>query len=369
MSISIVDCRLCGAIPQQLSLAAAELERLPGEAGRLAVVLEIADPDPRPYESQVTWLLRCPECSTHYYKSHHRDDGRHYMDRKCDDTVLRRYDPTMALEFLDGIVERSPGTMPQPLGRLRDAFLVGSGAPVSQVPGRPDLVAAARREREDLRSRREGVLRELEAAIVHRRLAPEVRSYASESLLFHFASEGSWDSVRRVLLAHPDPGLRVQAAGQTLAIGTLGYAEWHTPRRASGFLRAEVPRKERLAELTAVLLEAALAGTCRSEALGGLVTAAYHRGNLRAVMPALVGLLASDRDSIFKTCSVLRTYVDGKKAAQAALLNLLKSAGMSASTDPEILELARLCRGTPKRPKTLRKAVGRKNPPRGGRRR
>jgi hypothetical protein len=222
--ISIADCPICARFPQKVSedIRESAPKLIPAELNELLVVLEIDDESTPAYCTSTTRLLKCPKCGTHYYYNHYDDDGQHFMDPTSDDITVRRYDPVTALAFLDRIAAGAGDTLPNALGQMARAFSEGGGVPSTSIAAarQNQLASAARAEAAELRGRYDSLMEDLAGAIMRTGLDWQIKRYAVESLCLHFLAAGNWDSLNRLLLANPDPVVRVESARLIVGLGT-----------------------------------------------------------------------------------------------------------------------------------------------------
>jgi hypothetical protein len=335
MSTLFVDCALCSKLAQKIEARDEQQQRLiPAEANQLVEVVAIDDPDTHRYETNHTWLLKCPRCGTHYYKNHHVDEGEHFMDSKCNDLVIRRYDPVTTLDFLERIV--SSGALPNPLGRLTKALWEGSGAPNSTAPRESKSLEAAQNELEQVRSHLVAEMASFSDALRDRKLDSQVQTYLADALLFYFSSKRDWPSLHSHLLAHPDPFVRGRAAGQAMGIGTGDNSvldSWHTPRAVHNFLSYELRKKERMDELVRLLLGVIREGNTNSRepelktrvaALYSLIVAVSHGADLGFALPELFDLLGLDPSTTRNLCWLFGRAAEENLRAKNQILKLFE---------------------------------------------
>ncbi len=301
--ISIVDCDICRNIPQKISRereGGEVAQGIPPEFDRLSLVVEIIEDVDEPYTSSVTKLFKCPQCGTYYYHNLYDDDGQHFMDPTCHETTIRRYDPITAMHFMEGFMGKAPGSaLPPTFGALKKAFAEGT---TTQPTGVVNTALAQKVERvtvelEEFRNRYPALIREMVDVITTRSLEWQVKMYVAESLLAHFIREGDFDQIRKVLLQHKDPVIRVEMAHKLLGVATLDAPVIdlvHVPvgdRKASKNILAD---KAHITEMAHILFEAALHDDVKTmEYDHGYGTSKYWEQPLRA--KALYGLnLAAD---------------------------------------------------------------------------
>jgi len=340
--ISIADCLTCAHIPQKVSqdMERGEFKLIPAEVNDLLTVLEMEDDSTPAYCTSITRLLKCLRCGTYYYYNHYDDDGQHFMDPTCDNITVRRYDPVTTLAFLDRLVAGAANPLPSPMGQMKRAFAEGAGAPSTSIGASKlgQTASAARVELKELRGRYDNLMDDLRGVIRRPELDWQVKMYAVESLCFHLLAAGDWGSLSRLLLANPDPVVRVESATLIIGMGTDDAPAIdlvHAPRGMRARMANEITQTAHIAELVAVLLELArltdgvtmeydhgygsskyYSRSIRSSAVYGLVVAAGQGSAVNAAVPALVGLLSADKRTNAEVGWVLRAVAKGEPGAQ-----------------------------------------------------
>jgi hypothetical protein len=371
--ISIADCPICARFPQKVSedIRESAPKLIPAELNELLVVLEIDDESTPAYCTSTTRLLKCPKCGTHYYYNHYDDDGQHFMDPTSDDITVRRYDPVTALAFLDRIAAGAGDTLPNALGQMARAFSEGGGVPSTSIAAarQNQLASAARAEAAELRGRYDSLMEDLAGAIMRTGLDWQIKRYAVESLCLHFLAAGNWDSLNRLLLANPDPVVRVESARLIVGLGTDDAPVIdlvHAPGGMRSRTAKAIGQAAHMARLVDVLLELAQlpdgvtmeydhgygsskyrSRSIRSAALYGLVVAAGHGPAVDAVVPALVGMLSADKRLNAEAGWVLRAVAERKPGArivQDALDRLESPLKSRILTDAEVQRVVEACR-------------------------
>jgi hypothetical protein len=371
--ISIADCPICARFPQKVSedIRESAPKLIPAELNELLVVLEIDDESTPAYCTSTTRLLKCPKCGTHYYYNHYDDDGQHFMDPTSDDITVRRYDPVTALAFLDRIAAGAGDTLPNALGQMARAFSEGGGVPSTSIAAarQNQLASAARAEAAELRGRYDSLMEDLAGAIMRTGLDWQIKRYAVESLCLHFLAAGNWDSLNRLLLANPDPVVRVESARLIVGLGTDDAPVIdlvHAPGGMRSRTAKAIGQAAHMARLVDVLLELAQSPdgvtmeydhgygsskyrsrSIRSAALYGLVVAAGHGPAVDAVVPALVGMLSADKRLNAEAGWVLRAVAERKPGArivQDALDRLESPLKSRILTDAEVQRVVEACR-------------------------
>ncbi|NLI77511.1 MAG: hypothetical protein GX442_13845 [Candidatus Riflebacteria bacterium] len=262
-SRSVADCARCCAIPQQVDRDDPQIreEIAFPELDGLVTVVEARDEGSSSADS-TTRLLQCPDCGTCYLFTHYREEGERWDDPKCHQASLRRYTPLAAIGFLERLAGDPRDALPRPLGQMVKAFVEGSGPPATRVAqaGRDALVAKATRAVAGLRAGYDAVLDDLSRVL--RMGAPNghIQRYAVEARFDESVRRQDWEGLRRELLGHGDPVVRVTAAGLVIGIGT-GDAPVtdlvHVGAGVREFLAAQVRKASRRGELFDVLLEVA----------------------------------------------------------------------------------------------------------------
>lgn len=372
--ISIADCPTCARIPQKVAedIRSGEPKLIPAEVNSLLAVVEIEDDSTPAYCTSTTRLLKCPTCATHYYYNHYDDDGQHFMDPTSDDITVRRYDPVTVLAFLDKIVSGADNPLPSTMGQMTRAFAEGAGAPSTSIGAsqQSPVVNAAVAELRELRGRYDSLMGEIAGVIFRPGLDWQIKMYAVESLCFHFLAAGDWEALSRLLLANPDPVIRVESATLIIGMGTDDAPAIdlvHAPAGMRTRVAKEIAKAVHMAELVAVLLDLARSTTdavtmkydhgygsskywprgVRSSALYGLVLAAGHGSTVVAAVPALVGLLSADKNINAEVCWVLREVASKKPGAQAvrdALDRLESPLKARILADAEVVRVLETCR-------------------------
>jgi hypothetical protein len=371
--ISIADCPICARFPQKVSedIRESAPKLIPAELNELLVVLEIDDESTPAYCTSTTRLLKCPKCGTHYYYNHYDDDGQHFMDPTSDDITVRRYDPVTALAFLDRIAAGAGDTLPNALGQMARAFSEGGGVPSTSIAAarQNQLASAARAEAAELRGRYDSLMEDLAGAIMRTGLDWQIKRYAVESLCLHFLAAGNWDSLNRLLLANPDPVVRVESARLIVGLGTDDAPVIdlvHAPGGMRSRTAKAIGQAAHMARLVDVLLELAQSPdgvtmeydhgygsskyrsrSIRSAALYGLVVAAGIGSAVDACVPALVGLLSADKRLNAEAGWVLRAVAERKPGArivQDALDRLESPLKSRILTDAEVVRVLQACR-------------------------
>jgi hypothetical protein len=371
--ISIADCPICARFPQKVSedIRESAPKLIPAELNELLVVLEIDDESTPAYCTSTTRLLKCPKCGTHYYYNHYDDDGQHFMDPTSDDITVRRYDPVTALAFLDKIAAGAGDPLPNALGQMARAFSEGGGVPSTSIAAarQNQLASAARAEAAELRGRYDSLMEDLAGAIMRTGLDWQIKRYAVESLCLHFLAAGDWDSLRRLLLANPDPVVRVESARLIVGLGTDDAPVIdlvHAPGGMRSRTAKAIGQAAHMARLVDVLLELAQlpdgvtmeydhgygsskyrSRSIRSAALYGLVVAAGIGSAVDACVPALVGLLSADKRLNAEAGWVLRAVAERKPGArivQDALDRLESPLKSRILGDAEVVRVLEACR-------------------------
>jgi hypothetical protein len=371
--ISIADCPICARFPQKVSedIRESAPKLIPAELNELLVVLEIDDESTPAYCTSTTRLLKCPKCGTHYYYNHYDDDGQHFMDPTSDDITVRRYDPVTALAFLDRIAAGAGDTLPNALGQMARAFSEGGGVPSTSIAAarQNQLASAARAEAAELRGRYDSLMEDLAGAIMRTGLDWQIKRYAVESLCLHFLAAGNWDSLNRLLLANPDPVVRVESARLIVGLGTDDAPVIdlvHAPGGMRSRTAKAIGQAAHMARLVDVLLELAQlpdgvtmeydhgygsskyrSRSIRSAALYGLVVAAGIGSAVDACVPALVGLLSADKRLNAEAGWVLRAVAERKPGArivQDALDRLESPLKSRILGDAEVVRVLEACR-------------------------
>ncbi len=369
MSISIADCELCARLPQKIDL---DIEQggpglVPPEVGQLATVLTLEDTQEGPYCSNVTRLLKCRTCGSYYYYNRYDDDGEHFMDPTCDEVTVRRYDLASVAILLQQAAGGGDDALPGTLGQLRKAFIEGESLPSTRPqPYTLQEMQTARLELGDLQTRLPQVLEDLRRALLRPGLNWQIQRYAVETLCGDCFDRQDWPGLRRELLGHADPLVRLTAALLVIGIGS-GDAPVvdlvHVPLRVRRYLKAELRRRGRWAELARVLLELAL--TCdamtlqyehrydgatyvpvsvRAAALYGLLISEDHGSRLAAAIPRLAGLLLQDRALNLAVCRLLERLAKKRGQAQLILAALQAHPRQSElAADASIQNLLHLC--------------------------
>jgi hypothetical protein len=370
--ISIAECPICARIPQKVSedIRESAPKLIPAELNELLVVLQIEDDSTPAYCTSITRLLKCPRCGTYYYYNHFDDDGQHFMDPTSDDITVRRYDPVTALAFLDKIAAGADDPLPNALGQMARAFSEGGGAPSTSIAAtrQNQIAAAARAEAAELRGRYDSLMEDLAGVIQRPSLDWQIKRYAVESLCLHFLAAGDWDSLRRLLLANPDPVVRVESAALVIGMGTddapaIDLA--HAPGGMRGRTAKAIGQAAHMARLVDVLLELARSTdgvtleydhgygssryrsrSIRSAALYGLVVAAGHGTVVNATVPALVQMLSADKRLNAEVGWVLRAVAErqpGAKIVQDALDRLESPLKERILADAEVVRVLQAC--------------------------
>ena len=373
--ISIADCPTCARIPQKVAedIRSGESKLIPAEVNGLLVVIEMEDDSTPAYCTSITRLLKCPRCGTYYYYNHYDDDGQHFMDPTSDDITVRRYDPVTTLSFLEKIVAGAENALPGTMGQMKRAFAEGAGAPSTSIGAsqQSPVVSAALPELRELRGRYRSLMDDLAGVILRPGLDWQIEMYVVESLCFHFLAAGDWDSLSRLLLANPDPVVRVESAALIISMGTDDAPAIdlvHAPGGMRTRMAKEIAKTAHMEELVAVLLDLARLATgavtmkydhgygaskywprsIRSSALYGLVVAAGHGSTVVAAVPTLVGMLSANKNVNAEVCWVLREVARKKAGAQAvkdALDRLESPLKARILADAEVQRVLEACRG------------------------
>jgi hypothetical protein len=212
-------------------------------------------------------------------------------------------------------------------------------------------------------------MEDLAGAIMRTGLDWQIKRYAVESLCLHFLAAGNWDSLNRLLLANPDPVVRVESARLIVGLGTDDAPVIdlvHAPGGMRSRTAKAIGQAAHMARLVDVLLELAQSPdgvtmeydhgygsskyrsrSIRSAALYGLVVAAGHGPAVDAVVPALVGMLSADKRLNAEAGWVLRAVAERKPGArivQDALDRLESPLKSRILTDAEVQRVVEACR-------------------------
>lgn len=312
-------------------------------------VLEVQEETNLAYCTSETKLLKCPRCGTYYYYNLYDDDGQHFMDPTTHETTIRRYDPLTAMHFLEGIVGNTPGTLPPTLGRLRKVFAEGTSTPQTEVANTEiaKKIDVIRKELEELRNRYPDLVREMIDVITTRSLEWQVKMYVAETLLAHFIREGDFDQIKKVLLPHKDPVIRVEIAEKLLCVTTLDAPVIdlvHMPSNERAASKNILSDKARMTEIAHLLFEAAIYGDAKTlEYDHGYSKSKYLERPLR--IKALYGLnLAADLIDVAFILPVILTLVSGDTWVSNNVFWLLRTVAKRKKVNAQLIltELGKL---------------------------
>lgn len=384
---SIVDCPLCGILPlkMDLDLERESRDKVPAELEQLSTVL-LLDLEEHAYASNTVKLLKCPSCGTYYYFNHYVDEGAHFMDPTSNDLMVRRYPPLTVMRFLEGIVNRTLGTFPQPLGKLRDAFLEGRYPYPNEVSEkeRGEKLETVVRELDEIKGRYSTLMEEFIGIVKTRSPEWYLKKYMVESLVIHFVNEEEWGNISELLLKHRDPVVRVEALKFLVGYST-GDAPVidiiHIPYDIREKLAKILKRKRQLNEIAQVASELALSDhgyTYRYDM--GFGESRYYKWPIQydglysiivlakyvdfsELIPQLISLLSEENEYLnYKVCWTLRSISERNKAGAKLILKLIKSKKVDSKVlqSKEVQELIEACRKqekTSKKKKPKKKSV------------
>jgi hypothetical protein len=343
--ISIADCEICRNIPQKISREREEGEyrNFPPELGSLSSIVDIEEDTNEAYCTSFTKLLKCPQCGTYYYQNIYEDEGQHFMDPTHYEKTIHRYDPLTAMHFLEGLMVKTPGSeLPPTFGALKKAFAEGTTTPPTKVTN--DAFArkldVIRIELEEFRKRYPVLIREMIDVITKRSLEWQVKMYIAESLLAHFIREGDFDQIKKLILQHKDPVIRVEMAHKLLGVATLDAPVIdlvHIPvgdRNASKNILVD---KTRITQIANILFEAAYHDDVKTfEYDHGYGKSKYQEQPLRA--KALYGLnLAADLVDVGFILPVIFTLISPDKWTSNRVFWLLKTMAKRRKVNAQLI--------------------------------
>jgi hypothetical protein len=206
---SIIDCPICRKIPLKMDLDLRHVgqNKITAELNQLSTII-LYNLEPEHWHSSNTVkLLKCPRCGTYYYFNHYVDEGEHFMDPTSNDLLIRRYPPLTVIRFLEGIINEIPGTFPQPLGKLRDAFLEGTYPYPNEISEneRKAKLETVTKELNEIKGRYSTVIEEFISIVKNQSPAWHLKKYIVDSLILHFVNEEDWSSISELLLKHRAP--------------------------------------------------------------------------------------------------------------------------------------------------------------------
>ncbi|MEM2984024.1 MAG: hypothetical protein QXL24_02285 [Candidatus Jordarchaeaceae archaeon] len=367
---STIDCPLCGKLPQKMDLDLKHVgqDKVPAELKQLSTVLSFNLEPEHPYSSNTVKLFKCPNCGTYYYFNHYVDEGEHFMDPTSNDILIHRYPPLTVIRFLEGIINETPGTFPQPIGKLRDAFLE-SGYPYPNVVGekeRGEKLGTVVRELEEIRGRYNIVIEDFISTVKNRSPEWHLKKYMVESLVMHFANEEDWSSISELLLKHGDPVIRVEALEFLVSYSTGDAAVVdliHVPYDIREKLEKMVKRrKKHLDELVQVASELALSdhgytykydsgfgeskyykSPIQEKGLYNIAVLSKYR-DLSHLVPQLINLLSENQHLNYHVCWALRDISEGSEENSKLILELINKVDSKILKDKEVQRLIEICK-------------------------
>ena len=379
---SIIDCPTCEKLPSKMwfDLDRVGKDKIPAELDQLSTVISLDLETEHAYSSHTVKLLKCPRCGTYYYFSHYVDEGEHFMDPKSNDLTVRRYPPLTVIVFLEGIIKETPGTVPQPLGKLRKAFLEGTyphpNEPVEE--GRETIVELAGRELNELKTRYEAIIGEFIEIIEKRSPEWHIKKYIVDSLVLHFINNEDWNSISK-LLKHGDPVIRLETLKNIVRYSTedpsavidIMHVPYVTlPRMKINDIREKcakiLKKKGRMDEIIQVTVELALSDHGYTQEYDDLCGySEYYRKPVQDValycivvlaefadfskyIPQLVDLLSENEYLNYMVSWALGSIAEQNKENAKLILKLInnkkRQMGDIISQDKEIQRLIKKCR-------------------------
>ena len=363
---SIVDCALCRKLPLKLDLDLDLVEEIPKELKKLSTVLSFDLEPEHEYSSNTVELLKCPKCGTYYYFNHFVDEGEHFMDPTSNDVSIRRYPPLAVIRFLEGIINKIPGTFPQPLGKLRDAFLEDTYPYPNEISEkeRREKLKIVIAELNEIKGRYRTVIEEFINIIRNHPPEWHLKKYIVDSLLMHFINEDDWSSISNLMLKHRDPIIRVEAL-KFLAGFCSGDAAvtdiLHIPNDILEKLEKILTKKSQLDEIIQVASKLALSDHGHTYHYDGLFGKYYpHKvqydalycirvlaeyAGVSKLIPQLVDLLSEEDESLnFEVCWTLKRISEQNKEDAKLILGAIKSkADSRIMRSQEVQELIKEC--------------------------
>ncbi|MBS7270075.1 MAG: hypothetical protein KIH10_14720 [Candidatus Freyarchaeota archaeon] len=366
---SIIDCPICRNLPQkkELDLEHVGQGKVPAELNQLSVVLLFNLEPEHQYSSNTVKLLKCPKCGTYYYFNHYVDEGEHFMDPTSNDILIRRYPPLTVIHFLEGIINEIPGTFPQPIGKLKVAFMEGR-YPYPNEPsekGRGESLETVTKELGEIKGRYNTIIEEFTDVVKEESPEWHLKKYMVESLAMHFAKEDDWSSISELLLKHKDPVIRVEALSFLVdySLGNAGVIDLiHVPYDIREKLEKIVKRrKKHLDEIVQVASELALSKHGYTyEYDPGFGESKYYKASIQAVglqniavlaryrdlshlVPQLINLLSEDENLNYHVCWTLEPISKESRENAKLILELINKVDRKIRQDKEVQRLIKEC--------------------------
>jgi hypothetical protein len=369
---SIIDCPTCEKLPSKMyyDLDRVGRDKIPAELNQLSTVISLDLETEHAYSSNTVKLLKCPRCGTYYYFSHYVDEGEHFMDPTSNDLAVRRYPPLTVIVFLEGIINKTPGTVPQPPGKLRKAFLEGTypqpNEPIEE--GRETIVELAGLELNELKTRYETIIGDFIEIVESRSPEWQIKKYIVDSLVLHFINNGDWNGISK-LLKHGDPVIRLETLKNIVRYSTEDAAVIdiiHVPYDIRKKYAKILKKKGQMDEIVQVTVELALSDHGYTQEYDDLCGyPEYYRkpvqdvalycivvlakfADLSKYIPQLVDLLSENKHLNYMVSWALGSIAEQNKENAKLILKLIKNKksqiGDIISQDEEIQRLLKLCR-------------------------